>query len=372
VLLYHRSQSAGKLTHFMSKSNSPKSTLSPGTIASAEPTTIGGYVLAIAKALEYSGVDSSRILQAVGISQALTNDPMSRLPVATLTRLYRACVEVTCNPCFGLTVARFIHVSNLHALGYALAASTTLMEFCRRLERYFRLASQTGDIVIAVQGDEVSLQVRLQADISAESEDAFIGFVVLAMRQLYKADFKPLHVAFRHAAPPSGIRPYEVLFRSELSFSQEMPRLIFPRADLEQPLAGACSDLAQLNDNIATTYIARLDKNDVVTAVRQKIIEFLPSGGCSREEVAGVMCMSPTTLQAKLAQRNTNFHDLLDSIRKELALSYVKQLSLSITEITYLLGFSDTSNFTRAFKRWEGVSPSQFRSAAAATAPASA
>jgi len=335
---------------------------SPGTTASDEPTTIGGYVLAIAKALEYSGVDSSRILHAVGISQAPTNDPMSRLPVATLTRLYRVCVEVTCNPCFGLTVAKFIHVSNLHALGYALAASTTLMEFCTRLERYFRLASQTAEITIAVERDTVSMQVRLLADVSAETEDAFIGFVVLAMRQLYKADFNPLHVAFRHAAPLADITPYERLFRSELSFSQETPTLVFPRFELEQPLAGACSDLAQLNDNIATTYIARLDKNDVVTSVRQKIIEFLPSGSCSREEVAGAMCMSPTTLQAKLAHRNTNFHDLLDSIRKELALSYVGQSVLSITEITYLLGFSDTSNFTRAFKRWEGVSPSHFRS----------
>ncbi len=336
--------------------------------ASDEPTTIGGYVLAIAKALDYSGVDSSRILQAVGISLELTNDPMSRLPVATLTKLYRACVEVTCNPCFGLTVARFIHVSNLHALGYALAASTTLMEFCRRLARYFRLASQTAEIVITAVDGEVTLQVRLLADVSAETEDAFMGFVVLAMRQLYKADFNPLHTAFRHAAPPSGIRPYEVLFRSPVSFSQAAPSLRFPQSALEQPLAGACSDLAQLNDNIATSYIARLDKNDIVTAVRQRIIEFLPSGECSRKEVASVMCMSPATLQFKLAQRNTNFHDLFDSIRKELALSYVKQSSLSITEITYLLGFSDTSNFTRAFKRWEGVSPSDFRSGAASFA----
>ena len=67
---------------------------------------------------------------------------MSRLPITTLNRLYRMCVEVTNNPYFGLTVARYIHISNLHALGYALAASATLMDFCRRLERYFRLVSR--------------------------------------------------------------------------------------------------------------------------------------------------------------------------------------------------------------------------------------
>jgi AraC-like DNA-binding protein len=98
-----------------------------------------------------------------------------------------------------------------------------------------------------------------------------------------------------------------------------------------------------------------------VATVRQKIIEYLPNGDCTRDKVADAMCISPTTLQFKLSQRNTNFHDLLDTTRKELASSYVQQSALSITEITFLLGFSDTSNFTRAFKRWEGVSPTHYR-----------
>ena len=327
-----------------------------------EPTTIGGYALAIAKALDYSGVDSARILQSAGIPPAMTNDPMSRLPVATLTRLYRACVEVTHNPYFGLTVARFIQVSNLHALGYALAASTNLMEFCRRLQRYFRLASQTSEIEVVESGDEVALHMRLLVDVSAETEDAFLGFVVLAMRRLYKPEFSPLRVELRHAMPPDGPGPYEALFRAPVSFTGAMPVLVFPKAAMELPLVGACAELAQLNDNLATSYLARLDKNDVVTTVRQKIIEYLPNGDCTREKVAGAMCISPTTLQFKLSNRGTSFQDLLDSTRKELASSYVQQSSLSITEITFLLGFSDTSNFTRAFKRWEGISPTSFRS----------
>ena len=73
------------------------------------------------------------------------------------------------------------------------------------------------------------------------------------------------------------------------------------------------------------------------------------------------MCMSPTTLQFKLSQCDTSFADLMDSTRRQLACSYVQQSSLSITEITFLLGFSDTSNFTRAFKRWEGASPTDYR-----------
>ena len=325
-------------------------------------TTISGYALAIAKALDHHGIDSSRIFRAAGIAPSLLkNDPMCRLPVDIVGRLYKACVDVTHNAYFGLSVAKFIHISNLHALGYALAASSSLMAFCQRLERFFRLASQACDIEISESEDEVSLRVKLLVTVCGETQDAMMGFVVLAMRQLYRPDFNPLRVELSHPMPRDGHEPYEALFRAPVSFSQTAPLLVFSRTDMQQPLAGDCAELAQLNDNIATNYIARLDKSDVVTTVRQKIIEYLPNGDCTRDKVASAMCISPTTLQFKLSQCDTNFHELLDTTRKELASSYVQQSSLSITEITFLLGFSDTSNFTRAFKRWEGVSPTNYR-----------
>jgi AraC-like DNA-binding protein len=73
--------------------------------------------------------------------------------------------------------------------------------------------------------------------------------------------------------------------------------------------------------------------------------------------------MSPATMQRKLTQRDTKFQQLLDDTRKELACSYVQQPSRSMTEITFLLGFTDSSNFTRAFKRWTGTSPTSYKSA---------
>ncbi|MDM0113691.1 AraC family transcriptional regulator [Variovorax sp. J22R133] len=328
-----------------------------------EPTTIGGYVLAISKALRASGVDSNRVLKAVGVPLTMTNDPMSRLPVSTLTRLFRACVDVTGDPYFGLTVGRFIHISNLHALGYALAASANLMEFCQRLERYFRLASQTAEIKVVETKGDLELRINLLVDVSGETEDAFFAFVVLAMRQLYKPEFNPLRVVLSHAEPREGIAPYEALFRAPMTFGQSVPMLVLPKSDLDNPLVGACAELAQMNDKLSTAYLARLEKDDVVMRVRQKIMEYLPNGNCTRDKVADALAMSPTTLQFKLSERKTTFNDLMDGTRKELASGYVQQSSLSITEITFLLGFSDTSNFTRAFKRWRGVSPTAFREA---------
>ena len=324
-------------------------------------TTIGSYGMAIARTLDAAGIDSGRIFRSLGIDGTLSNDPMSRLPAATMTRLYRACVDVTHNPYFGLQVARNIHVSNLHALGYALAASATLMDFCRRLERYMRLVSQVTNVHLGEQGDEVHLRFEHLVELSGETEDCFFAFLILTMRTLYKPGFNPLRVAFRRPMPLEGAGPYEKLLRAPVSFSNVDGLLVFDKATLQLPLSGSCPELAQVNDNITISYLAKLDKNDVVTGVVQKIIEFLPDGEFGRDKVAAALCMSPTTLQARLAQRGSNFQQLLDDTRKDMACSYLRQGGRSVTEVTFLLGFADTSNFTRAFKRWTGVSPTEFR-----------
>ncbi len=271
------------------------------------------------------------------------------------------CVEVTNNPYFGLTVARHVHISNLHALGYALAASTTLMDFCRRLQRYFRLVSQAANVGVTETESEVFLRFEHLVEISGETEDAFFSFLVLTMRLLYKRGFNPVRVEFHRPMPREGPGPYKVLMRAPVSFSHAAGMLVFEKTDLLEPLDGSCPELAHVNDNIVVSYLARLDKNDVITGVTQKIIEFLPDGDCTRDKVANALCMSPTGLQSKLSQRGTNFQQLLDGTRKELACSYLRQAARSVTEITFLLGFTDTSNFTRAFKRWTGVSPTEFR-----------
>jgi AraC-like DNA-binding protein len=330
-------------------------------LSAHERTAIGSYGMAIARALESCGVDSARIFCAAGVPTELSNDPLSRLPISTLTRLYRICVDVTNNPYFGLIVARHVHISNLHALGYALAASSTLLDFCRRLERYFRLVSQSAKVSVSEAEDKVLLRFEYLADISAETEDAFLSFLVLTMRLLYKRGFNPVRVEFHRPMPREGAGPYELLMRAPVSFSQKDGLLVFEQSDLLQPLAGSSPELAQVNDNIAVSYLARLDRNDVIAGVTQKIIEFLPTGDCNRDKVASALGLSPSALQSKLSQRGTTFQQLLEDTRKDLASSYLKQAARSVTEVTFLLGFSDTSNFTRAFKRWTGVSPTDFR-----------
>ncbi len=161
--------------------------------------------------------------------------------------------------------------------------------------------------------------------------------------------------------PEGGAGPYRDYFKCPVTFDCDEPRIALDGKIMDQPLPGASPDMAQYNDQIVIQYLEQMDKNDVVNRVRRHIIKDLASGTLSKQAVADKMHMSARNLQLKLAAENTTFQDTLDSTRKNLATGYMQQSHLSITEIAYLLGFSDASNFTRAFRRWYGASPRDYR-----------
>lgn len=333
----------------------------PSGSARDEPSLIAGFARAIARALEHKGVDSSRAFRAAGLPQAVSNAPSDRLTASQLNSLYGVCLDMTRDPYFGLTVGRFIHVSNFHALGYALMASRTLMDFCLRLERYFPILSQAAVLRVERQDGHVALRSQPRIALSGQTEDAFFAFMLRFMRMLYGKPVIPLRIEKRHACPAEGPLPYVEEFGIAPGFGAAGGALVFAADQFDEPLYGACPDLAEYNDRIAAQCLARLCRSDVVARVRAAILERVATGECTRHEVARALGVGQASLQAKLAERGASFNGLLDGTRRELALGYLAQHHRSITEISFLLGFTDASNFTRAFRRWTGVSPTRYR-----------
>ncbi|MGJ8687865.1 MAG: helix-turn-helix transcriptional regulator, partial [Spongiibacteraceae bacterium] len=131
---------------------------------------------------------------------------------------------------------------------------------------------------------------------------------------------------------------------------------------LNQPLDNANPDLARHNDEILARYLSDFDKQNVANRVHGCLVKQLPLGEPTQEKTAEALHMSLRNLQRKLSAEDTSYKEILNQTRHDLALSYMQDLRYSISEITYLLGFSDTSSFNRAFRRWTSQSPSEYRS----------
>jgi len=297
----------------------------------------------------------------MGRATTARNDPLECLTSEQVTRLFAVCDEETGDPYFGLSVARFIHASNIHALGYALMASRTLWEFCLRLERYFAIVSQSVVLRAERSEDRAILHFDRRTRLCGETEDAFLAFMFRFMRLLLGKPLVPLRIDLMRECPAPGPAPYLEAFGALPSFGCQQGLVELDADIVDEQLAGYCPDLAQFNDRIANDCLARLSRSDIVARTRAANVEQLSSGHCTRGQVAREIGLSQTVMQQRLGERGTGFHELMEETRRELAMGYLQQPELSITEIAFLLGFTDASNFSRAFKRWTGQAPSSIR-----------
>jgi AraC-like DNA-binding protein len=201
----------------------------------------------------------------------------------------------------------------------------------------------------------------LAEGVAFETLDAFMCFLVRLFRLLYKPDLKPVSVKLARPCPAGYEAQYEKSLHAPITFDAPYCEISLEQHVVDEPLIGGIREIAHHNDQIIEGYLETLDKEDIVTRVKKFIIQDLSSGRCSKKRVAEQMLMSQSALQLKLTERGSTFQDLRDQVRKSLALSYIEQGHISITEISFLLGFTDTSNFSRAFRRWTGKSPTVYR-----------
>jgi AraC-like DNA-binding protein len=326
-------------------------------------TALTSWAKAIRKALQAAGVDSARLFAEAGLDLTALDDPNARYSVDATTRLWRLAVTATGDEAFGLTVARHVNQTTFHALGYSLIASTTLRDAFERMLRYFRLVTDAANLAFGRDGGYYRFAIDTPTpgvQPAPEAIDAFALLVVRLCRGLHRREFSPVEVSLRRTRP-YNLGAFERAFRAPLNFGAGQNALWFASDVFEQKLDGANPELARHNDEIVVRYLAQMQKKNLRARVHASLIEQLPLGEPSEEKVAEALCMSQRNLQRKLAQEGTSYSELLNHTRRDLALSYIRDPGYSIGEITYLLGFSDASSFSRAFKRWTGLSPSAYR-----------
>jgi AraC-like DNA-binding protein len=331
-------------------------------LPSQEYRTLISWPKAIVQALESAGIASQPLLDRAGIPPHLFADPNAYIDSRNCTKLILLAVEASGDPGFGLKAAGYMHPASFHALGYALYASKTLYDFWQRIKRFSHLLADTVEISIGEGTDFFSVTLDFSyRDVCDEEVDAWLACMLTLCRNIYRPNFMPQRVELTRPASNSQLDIFHMNFGSRIKFSAPDNVVYFDRGDMLATLPAANAELARRNDQLVMAHLLKLKKSDLVRRVEVLVIEQLPSGDCNKNTVASALNMSSSNLQKKLEQKNTNFKDILERLRTELARNYVEQLDMPITEITYLLGFSTVGNFSRAFRRWTGLSPSEYR-----------
>jgi AraC-like DNA-binding protein len=330
-------------------------------------TTLASWAKAVGKALEAEGIDSGKLLEEAGIDRRLFADPNARCPQEQLTRLWHLAVHATGDEAFGLKVSHHIGATTFHALGYAITASGTLREIFERCARYLHVVSNAAELHFERIGSEYHVQIQAVESgpqPSFESMDAFAALCVRMCRGRVGRQYAPLRMRLRRPRPEDTWR-FDKVFRTAIEYGASENRLVFDRATFERPLEDSNPELAAHNEQVLVRVLAQVEKTDVRARVRAVLAECLSLGEPCAGKIASELHMSLRSLQRKLAAAGTNYEQVLNDTRRELAQRYIADSRYSISEITYLLGFSDTSSFTRAFRRWNDCSPTEFRVRAA-------
>lgn len=326
-------------------------------------TVLSNLVLIVAGALEQYGLDGRKVVEDLGIDYALASDPDSRIPYEHAHRLWEAASKASQDPCFGITVAECFNPSMLHGLGFSWMASGSLKEAFARVLRFQKLINTGANFRAVDAGDEISFVPELAIPGHTHHPVYILSMLagIVRMSRLTAGNYIcPTRLTLIQPEPDPSVR-IKQFFRSPVEFEASRNSISFSKSTIETPIASANPKLARINDQIVIDYLARHDQKGLVAKAQARIIERLPSGRPNQVDVAQSLNMSLRNFQRKLKLEDTSFKELVDTIRKDLAIQFIKEQDKSISAISYSLGFTEPANFTRSFKTWTGMSPKQFR-----------
>lgn len=326
-------------------------------------TTSSQWATGIVRSLEMDGLDCQALFQELGLVYADLENPDARFSQDALTRLWLRAAQRLANPAIGLNLARAVRPASFGVVGYALMSSRTLREGFERLVRYQRIISDSSDLSLRLQPDGYALTLVVYGNLlppSRHSAESTLALILALSGWLIGRPLHPRQVLMKGEVPTS-IEPYQKFFHAPLIFNAPHDALVFDGADLEMPLPTADEAMVRLHERYADEYLGRFSSTRTTHQVRQVVCRLLPRGEPKREAVAKSLHVSPRTLQRRLEGEGISFQVLLDETRRELALQFLNQPQVTLLEIAYQLGFADSSNFFRAFRRWFNETPSEYR-----------
>ncbi|WP_275629593.1 AraC family transcriptional regulator [Pseudomonas sp. 273] len=320
---------------------------------------LSSWVLAIARTLDCVGVPHERIFRQVGMDPAGLESGNNRYSQEMVSRLWRAAIQETSDPHFGLKVAAQIRPSTFNVVGYAMSCSATLGDALHRFARYAKLISSSATVTLAETPEHLHLSFSFDtggAPPIYQTLDTVIAGLACFTSWIAGKPVAPLEVHFRHERP-ADVTAYTNLLKCPIYFEQQEDSILYRSEDMNRPILSADENLAALLDGVAITQMAQLSER-FSKKVRDCLLRQFSQGEISRRGTADLMHMTERTMLRRLKDEGTTFQEVLDRLREELAYEYLSRSDVTVQSVSLMLGFSDASTFSRAFKRWTGRRPS--------------
>ena len=311
------------------------------------------------------GIDPAPVLTTAGIDASALSQPRGRVPVQQVEALLTQLAAQFPDRNLGLAMANNHHMTDTHVLGLTAVASATGLDALRRLVRYQALVSTQEPFTITEDAETVTLRkTAVHGDTAEHLVQVFVFAVILDRDPQHLQASRATSAASPSPATPQGPEAdYRRHFGPRVSFSSGDAKMTVPRAVLERPVSTGNVDILTANEPLLASLVRAVRENNLPAKIKLAILDSLPDHTLTEEEAAASQNMSLRTFQRRLEDEGTRFRALLDQTRTERAESLLGDPVCSLSEVSYHCGFSEQASFSRAFKRWTGKTPSDYRKA---------
>jgi len=323
-----------------------------------------GIAKEIAPALRDLGVDPDPLIREAGLDPQKFDDATSVIPHAALGRLLRLCVARTKCPHFGLLVGKRATIQSLGLVGRLMQHSATVGDALRALVSHLNVQDRVAVPSLSIVGDVALLSYCIyQPDARSADQllDGVIAAAVNALRALCGSGWHPTEV-FLPRAYPADAEAFRRHFQAPVRFNHEDAAILFPVRDLQIRIGGADpmlrtmleEKLRQMRGGSGSAF-----SDDIRRLLRIR----LASRRCSADDVAALLAITRRTLSRRLKGTGAGYRSITNETRFEIARQLLGQTEVPLGQIAAALGYSEASAFTRAFRRWSGVTPTAWRMA---------
>jgi AraC-like DNA-binding protein len=343
----------------------PQDQEGPGSQAvMARPMISVAAATGLLEAIAARGGDPDQILRKFEIDRSAFSEPEGFIPSSIFAGILEAAAQATADDCFGLHLGENYNPRNIGPLVYVVLNSPTLRAGIENFERYLQVYNEAAKWFFTSEGNRGYIRYLL-TDLGINSlrhsneHGMTIAFNML--RMMVGSHWAPKEVQFVHEAPEQTSEHLRI-FRAPVSFGCKTNAIVIDRQFVEREVPAADQRLYQILKRYLDQVLSEMPREDsLLASVHRATAETMRDGDLKLARVAKQMAMSARTLQRQLKERGVDFKQLTDETRRRFAVNYLKERKHTLTEVAFLLGYSEVSAFNRAFKRWTGSTPLEYR-----------